>query len=111
MSQKLASRLDDYWINLRLREAEIPAAHLLRSIPRKNINSMLPTIDEALELYPRVKGEHKKNTFFTHSKRTIAYLKQFLGSRPLNQYSTADATTFRDWLRKKGLSAASVQFL
>ena len=86
MSQKLASRLDDYWINLRLREAEIPAAHLLRSIPRKNINSMLPTIDEALELYPRVKGEHKKNTFFTHSKRTIAYLKQFLGSRPLNQY-------------------------
>ena len=27
-AQKLASRLDDYWLNLRLKEAEIPAAHL-----------------------------------------------------------------------------------
>ena len=108
MSQKLASRLDDYWINLRLREPEIPTTHLLRSIPSKNINSMLPTIDYALELYLKVKGGRKKNTFFTHSKRTIAYLKQFLDSRLLNQYSTADATTFRDWLRKKGLSSTSV---
>jgi integrase len=109
VSQKLASRLDDYWINLRLREVEIPAAHLLRSIPSQNINSLLPTIDDALDLYLRVKGEHKKNTFFTHSKRTVGYLKECLGSRPLDQYSTADAATFRDWLRKKGLSAASVQ--
>ena len=31
-AQKLASRLDDYWLNLRLKEAEIPAAHLLRSV-------------------------------------------------------------------------------
>ena len=43
VSQKLASRLDDYWINLRLREVEIPAAHLLRSIPvRKSIHYSLP---------------------------------------------------------------------
>ena len=109
VSQKLVSRLDDYWINLRLREAEIPAAHLLRSIPSQNINSLLPTIDDALDLYLRVKGEHKKNTFFTHSKRTVGYLKKSLGCRPLDQYSTADAATFRDWLRKKGLSSASVQ--
>ena len=98
VSQKLVSRLDDYWINLRLREAEIPAAHLLRSIPSQNINSLLPTIDDALELYLRVKGEHKKNTFFTHSKRTVGYLKKSLGCRSLDQYSTADAATFRDWL-------------
>ncbi len=109
VSQKLVSRLDDYWINLRLGEAEIPAAHLLRSTPSQNINSLLPTIDDALDLYLRVKGEHKKNTFFTHSKRTVGYLKKSLGCRPLDQYSTADAATFRDWLRKKGLSSASVQ--
>ena len=29
-SQKLLSRLDDYWLSLRLKEIEIPAAHLLR---------------------------------------------------------------------------------
>ena len=76
VSRKLVSRLDDYLINLRLREAEIPAAHLLRSTPSQNINSLLPTIDDALELYLRVKGEHKKNTFFTHSKRAVGYLKK-----------------------------------
>jgi hypothetical protein len=34
-SQKLLSRLDDYWLSLRLKEIEIPAAHLLRSLPRQ----------------------------------------------------------------------------
>ena len=40
-AQMLASRLDDYWLNLRLKEAEIPAAHLLHSVPSQNIHSTL----------------------------------------------------------------------
>ena len=106
---KLASRLDDYWLTLRLREVEIPAAHLLRSVPSQNIHSTLPTITDALDLYHRIKGENKSPTFFTHSKRTVDYLIQCLGCRSLDQYSSADAATFRDWLREKGLSTASVQ--
>ena len=108
-AQKLASRLDDYWLNLRLKEAEIPAAHLLRSVPSQNIHSTLPTITDALDLYHRVKGHNKRTTFFTHSKRSVDYLIKCLGCRSLDQYSSADAATFRDWLRNKGLSAASVQ--
>ena len=49
-SQKLLSRLDDYWLSLRLKEIEIPAAHLLRHAPSQNPESVLPTIVDALEL-------------------------------------------------------------
>ena len=59
-AQKLASRLDDYWLNLRLKEAEIPAAHLLRSVSSQNIHSTLPTITDALDLYHRVKATTKE---------------------------------------------------
>ena len=108
-SQKLLSRLDDYWLSLRLKEIEIPAAHLLRHAPSQNPESVLPTIVDALELYHRVKGENKKKTFFTHSKRSVDYLIQSIGCRSLDQYSSADAASFRDWLRNKGLSTGSIQ--
>ena len=108
-SQKLLSRLDDYWLNLRLKEIEIPAAHLLRHAPSQNSDSVQPTILDALELYHRVKGENKKKTFFTHSKRSVDYLVQSIGCRSLDQYSSADAASFRDWLRDKGLSTGSIQ--
>ena len=68
----LMARLEDYWLNLRLKEAQIPAAHLLRHAPSQNIDSTLPTIKDALELYQRVKGEGRVKTFFTHSNRSVA---------------------------------------
>ena len=105
-AQKLASRLDDYWSTLRIKEADIPASHLLRSVPSQNIHSTLPTITDALDLYHRVKGHNKRTTFFTHSKRSVDYLVKCLGCRSLDQYSSADAATFRDWLRNRGLSVA-----
>ena len=108
-AQKLVSRLDDYWSTLRIKEADIPAFHLLRSVPSQNIHSTLPTITDALDLYHRVKGHNKRTTFFTHSKRSVDYLIKCLGCRSLDQYSSADAATFRDWLRNRGLSVASVQ--
>lgn len=108
-AQVLITRLEDYWLNLRLKDEQIPAAHLLRHAPSQNIDSTLPTIKDALELYQRVKGEGRVKTFFTHSTRSVAYLEQCLGCRSLDQYSSADAATFRDWLRDKGLSTASVQ--
>jgi hypothetical protein len=66
-SQKLLSRLDDYWLSLRLKEIEIPAAHLLRHAPSQNPESVLATIVDALELYHRVKGENKKENLL-HSR-------------------------------------------
>jgi len=93
---------------LRLQRVDVPAAHLL-IVPRKQLDSQSPTIDEALDLYLSVKGQGKGKLFFSHSKRNISYLVSCLGSRPLDCYSTADAAKFRQWLIDKGLGNTSLQ--
>ena len=100
-------RLEDYWLGLRLQRADVPASHLL-VVPRKQLDSTFPTIEEALETYLTVKGEGKSKLFFSHSKRNISYVVSCLGLRPLDCYSTADAATFRQWLMGRGLSNTSL---
>ena len=102
-SVTLAVKLEDYWLSLRLKKAEVPAAHLLKVVPSQNPNSVLPTIQDALELYLRVKRRNKRKTFFTHCNRSVHYVEECLGCRSLDQYSSADAASFRDWLRKRGV--------
>ena len=85
-----------------LQRADVPAAHLL-VIPREQLDSNLPTIEDALELYLTVKGQSKGKLFFSHAKRNVSYVVACLGSRPLDCYSTADAAEFRQWLLIKGL--------
>jgi site-specific recombinase XerC len=77
-------------------------------VPRKQLDSTFPTIEEALETYLTVKGEGKSKLFFSHSKRNISYVVSCLGLRPLDCYSTADAATFRQWLKGRGLSNTSL---
>ena len=106
-SRSLSARLEDYWLGLRLQRADVPAAHLL-VIPREQLDSNLPTIEDALELYLSVKGQSKGKLFFSHAKRNVSYVIACLGSRPLDCYSSADAATFRQWLSEKGLGSTSV---
>ena len=106
-SRSLSTRLEDYWLGLRLQRADVPAAHLL-VIPREHLDSNLPTIEDALELYLTVKGQSKGKLFFSHAKRNVSYVVACLGSRSLDCYSSADATTFRQWLSDKGLGSTSV---
>jgi integrase len=108
-SLTLAIRLEDYWLSLRLKKADVPAAHLLKVVPSQNPDSVLPTIQDALELYLRVKGRNKRKFFFTHCSRSVNYVEECLGCRSLDQYSSADAASFRDWLRKRSLSTSSIQ--
>ena len=105
----LSGRLDDYWLGLRLKQIDIPASHLLVDVTDDNTISNLPTIDEALATYLDIKGRGKSALFFSHTKRSIKYLRQCLGSRSLDKYSSADAAKLRDWLAKRGLSTASIQ--
>jgi len=105
-SKAFASKLDDYWLGLRLKTIDIPAAHLLVADGRA---SSLPTIEEALELYFSVKGFGRQKLFFTTAQRYIGYLVECLGSRSIDQYTSKDATVLRQWLIKKGLSNSSLQ--
>tara|TARA_B110000259_G_C13679857_1_gene267837 strand:- start:125 stop:289 length:165 start_codon:yes stop_codon:yes gene_type:complete len=53
----LSAKLDDYWLGLSLKQVDVPAAHLLVTGATLNLESNLPTIDEALETYLSVKGQ------------------------------------------------------
>ena len=105
-SKVFASKLDDYWLGLRLKSIEIPAAHLL--VADGNASS-LPTIEESLEVYFAVKGVGRPKLFFTTAKRYIGYLIECLGNRSIDQYTSKDATVLREWLINKGLSNSSLQ--
>ena len=105
-SKVFASKLDDYWLGLRLKSIEVPAAHLL--IADGNISS-LPTIEESLEVYFAVKGVGRPKLFFTTAQRYIGYLIECLGNRSIDQYTSKDATVLREWLINKGLSNSSLQ--
>tara|TARA_B100001971_G_C18162697_1_gene522339 strand:- start:6 stop:983 length:978 start_codon:yes stop_codon:yes gene_type:complete len=67
-----------------------------------------PTTQQLLETYVSVKGKGRDELFARTAKRNISYLEGCLGQRSINQYSTADAATFRDWLFGRQLSNASV---
>jgi integrase len=105
-SKVFASKLDDYWLGLRLKSIEVPAAHLL--IADGNASS-LPTIEESLEVYFEIKGVGRPKLFFTTAQRYIGYLIECLGNRSIDQYTSKDATVLREWLIKKGLSNSSLQ--
>ena len=108
-SKMLSAKLDDYWLGLRLKQIDVPASHLLVSGATVNLESNLPTIDEALETYLRIKGRGKSDLFFSHTKRSIKYLTDCLGSRSLDQYTSADAAQLRDWFVLRGLAIASIK--
>lgn len=108
-SKMLSAKLDDYWLGLRLKQIDVPASHLLVSGATVNLESNLPTIDEALETYLRIKGRGKSDLFFSHTRRSIKYLTDCLGSRSLDQYTSADAAHLRDWFVLRGLAIASIK--
>jgi integrase len=105
-SKVFASKLDDYWLGLRLKTLEVPAAHLL--VADGNASS-LPTIEESLEVYFAVKGVGRPKLFFTTAQRYIGYLTECLGNRSIDQYTSKNATVLREWLINKGLSNSSLQ--
>ena len=54
-------------------------------------------------------GVGRQKVFFTTAQRYIGYLIECLGVRPIDQYTSKDATILREWLIKKGLSKSSLQ--
>ena len=85
-SKVFASKLDDYWLGLRLKTLDVPAAHLLITDGAIN-DSELPTIEEALEVYFKVIGIGRQKLFFTTAQRYIGYLIECLGDRSIDQYT------------------------
>ena len=108
MANDFSSKLEKYWLGIRLQKSDIPALKLVKSEPHDK-ESNLPTIVDAKELYFDVKGRGKPKLFFDTANRNVRYLIECLGVRALDCYSTKDASEFRKWLTAKGLSNSSLQ--
>ena len=109
-SRAMAGKLDDFWLQLRVADMDIPAADKLTTQqPLKVVKSYAPTLSDALERYCRLKGGNRSELFFTAAHRNVGYVIERLGDRTLDSYSSADAAKFRDWLIDKGLSTSSIR--
>ena len=88
---------------------QVPAQHLLVSKPPVNSNSNAPLLSEALSTYLKLKGVDKDKIFFRGANRNIKYVIELLGDLPIDEYSSKDASKFRDNLLDKGLLISSVK--
>ncbi|MDB3936877.1 site-specific integrase [bacterium] len=108
-SRSIAQRLETYWLSLRLSKLDIPALHLLRDkSPPPSISSSM-ALSEALELYLRLKGSNKDKVFHRGAERNVQSVVSVLGDRPVGEYASSDAASYRDYLLKKGLTTNSVK--
>ena len=109
-SRSMAGKLDDFWLQLRVANMDIPAADKLTAKqPLEALKSYAPTLSDALERYCRLKGGNRSKLFFTAAYRNVGYVIERLGDRSLDSYSSSDAAKFRDWLIDKGLSTSSIR--
>jgi len=107
--RSISQRLEDYWISLRLSKLDIPALHLLRDKPLTPSTSSSMTLSEALKLYLRLKGANKDKVFQRGAERNIQSVIDVLGNRPVDEYMSSDAASFRDYMLKRGLTTNSVK--
>jgi len=108
-SKNILSKLEDYWLGLRLKKMVIPAQHMLVDPLADQPRSDLPTLLEAQDIYLSTKGVNKNPLFFTHTKRAVGYVVDLLGNKSLNLYTGLDAAKFRDKLIDRGLKISSVR--
>ena len=108
-SKSLFQKLDDYWTSIRLTKMQVPAQHMLVTKPPINSNSNAPLLSEALTTYLKLKGEGKDKIFIRGANRNIKYVIELLGDLPIDDYSSKDASKFRDNLLDKGLLISSVK--
>ena len=106
----MAGKLDDFWLQLRVANMDIPAADkLMIQQPLKHSKSYAPKLSDSVERYCRLTGGRKSELFFTAAPRNVGYVIERLGDRSIDSYSSVDAAKFRDWLIDKGLSTSSIR--
>ena len=106
-TKSICQRLDDYWLGLRLQKMDIPAIHLVGSNEDADYSS--PNINDALDLYLRLKGVDKGKTFIRTANRNVEYIIKVLGNKSIKSYTSLDASKFRDWLIEQGMSLSTVK--
>lgn len=99
----LSNKLETYWEKLRVDNFEdIPFCDCLH----KSTHNL--SLSDALNTYFESRPS-KSKLFYDSTVRHISYLIQATSDKPIKYFTTVDATSFRDWLRAKGLANASIK--
>ena len=106
----LSDRLERHWESLRLElfHSRELGLSLINHAQVEQVDASV-SLDNALETYLRLKGTGRSKTFFQGAHRSIEYLKDAGGDKPINNMHPSDASVFRDHLFDKGMSSASVR--
>ena len=97
-SQSLASKLDDFWLQMRISNKDFPAANLLSKGQSKELSHHVLLNSDALGKYFRLKGKGRSEQFFRVVHLNIGFVIQKLDNRPLVTYSLSEAAALGDWL-------------
>lgn len=103
-SASISSRLDEYWMSLRIAKLNIPSHRQEEAASPRQIQ-----LSKALESYHALKGVGKDALFYRSSSHFVDYAIEALGDRCLSKYSSMDSARLRDDLSKRGLSSSSVK--
>lgn len=121
LSLELSSRLENIWDRLRLDlvtfnqiiEPRVQTGGKISHAPKQASAEgprvpMMPTIEDALDLYIRLKAPGKGELFEAHARRNIASFTAAVGVIALNDMRKSNGGQFRDYLLAQGLSSSSI---
>ena len=75
VSRSIASKLDDFWLQMRIADMDLPASHLLvKGKPKDAFTSYASSLSDALATYCSLKGADRTGLFFTAAKRNVGYV-------------------------------------
>ena len=109
LARAITQKLEEYWLSLRIANMDIPAFHLLNDRTMSPNHSSCETLSGALRLYINLKGVGRDKVFHRGAERNIQSVIELLGDRPIDEYSSSDAASYRDYLLKKGLTTSTVK--
>ena len=115
----LSSQLEDQWAVLRKRDLSaslwkyfdnMPQANPVESLrPKAACASSSPLLSEASKTYVTMKGANRSKTFAAGVWRSVRYLTEVAGDKPIDAFLRTDANALRDYLQDRGLSSESIK--
>ena len=106
-ASSLSMQLEEYWMTLRINQLTSIHCQKLKTSPDRAISGV--SFMDAKDLYLKLKGQGKAESFATYTERNVDYVLEAIGNKDLMDYEPSDGGVFRDWLTEKGLASSSVK--
>jgi integrase len=105
-SERISRELETLWSQSQI---DSVASLINSKYQMGDVTQSLPLISEALETYIELKGKDKSLNFESSVRRSVTYLIDALGDKPIDLYSRKDALFMRDAFVSRNLSVASIK--